>query len=89
MDRGVWWAGHSHTESDVTEMMKQQRSQLTDNVVMVLGEQGRDSVAYPFSPQLPSHPCCYVTLSRVPCAICCLSILNRECVHPKWNGLYF
>ena len=40
MDRGAWRAGHSpwgHTELEVTEMTKQQHSQLTNNVVMVLG----------------------------------------------------
>ena len=24
---------------------------------------------YPFSPKVPSHPCCHITLSRVSCAI--------------------
>ena len=56
MDRGAWRAGHSpwgHTELEVTEMTKQQHSQLTNNVVMVLGGHRRDSAAYPFSPQTP------------------------------------
>ena len=37
--------------------------------MIVLGEQQRDRVMYPFSPKLPSHPDCCITLSRVPCAI--------------------
>ena len=35
-----------------------------DNVVMVSGAQQSDSAAhtYPFSPKLPSHPGCHITL---------------------------
>ena len=42
-----------------------------NNVVIILGEQQRNSAMYmhPFSPKLPSHPDCHVTLSRVPCAV--------------------
>ena len=30
---------------------------------------------YPFSPKLPSHPGCQVTLSRVPCSTCTSSLI--------------
>ena len=44
-----------------------------NNVMIVSGKQWRDSAIYihmyPFSPKLPSHLGCYVTLSRVPCAM--------------------
>ena len=44
---------------------------LITNVVTDSGEQQRDSAIYmyPFSPKLPSHPGCHITLSRVPCTI--------------------
>ena len=44
--------------------------QPVNNVVMVSGEQRRDSAIHThvcILPQLPSHPGCHVTLSRVPC----------------------
>ena len=41
--------------------------------LIVSGEQQRDSAVsiytFPFSPRLPSHPGCLITLNRVPCAI--------------------
>ena len=41
-----------------------------NNIVIVSGEQGRDSAIhismYPFWPKLPSYPGCHITLSRVP-----------------------
>ena len=46
--------------------------QLMDNVVVVSGEQRRDSAIHihvSFSPKVPSHPGCHITLSRVPYAI--------------------
>ena len=39
---------------------------------MVSGEQEETQPyihTYPFSPKLPSHPGCHITLSRVPCAV--------------------
>ena len=43
-----------------------------NNVVVIPGEQQRDSAIYtdmyPFSPKLSSHPACRIALSRVPCA---------------------
>ena len=41
-------------------------SRLTNNVIIVSGEQRRNSVIYPFSPEFPSHTGCHVTLNRVP-----------------------
>ena len=44
----------------------------TDSVVIVTGEsEGAQPCKYmhPFSPKLPSHPDCHITLSRVSCAI--------------------
>ena len=45
---------------------------LINDVVAVSGRQGRDSAIHmhvSFSPKLPSHPGCRITLSRVPCAV--------------------
>ena len=44
----------------------------TNNVVIVSGEQQRDSATHihvSILPKLPSHPGCHITLSRVPCEI--------------------
>ena len=43
-----------------------------NNVVIISGRHQRDSAIhvymYPFSPKLPSHPGCHITLNRDPCA---------------------
>ena len=46
--------------------------QPTDTVVIVqVNSEGTQPYIYmgPFSPRLPSHPGCHITLSRVPCAL--------------------
>ena len=43
-----------------------------NNVIVVQVSSGGTQLymhRYPFSPELPSHPGCHITLSRVPCAI--------------------
>ena len=40
---------------------------------------------YPFSPNLPSHPGCHITLSRVPCAIWYRSLLVFQF---KYSSVY-
>ena len=47
---------------------------------------------YSFSPKLPSHPDCHITLDRVPCAKyvagpCWLSILNIALITKKVLGV--
>ena len=37
---------------------------------------------YPFSPKLPSHPDCHITLDRVPCAVCSRSL---SVIHFKYS----
>ena len=59
-------------ESNKTEELNWTDWQPINNVVIVSGEQRRDSAIHihvSILPQAPSHPGCHVTLCRVPCAV--------------------
>ena len=53
----------------------------------VSGGQKRDSAiyihTYPFSPKLPSHPGCHITLSRVPC----VHSMSLLVIHFKYSSV--
>ena len=76
MDGGAWWAAVYGVAQNRTRLKQTfivlGCSRLVNNVVIVLGEQQRNSVVHilhTVSPQAPSHPDCRITLSGVPSAI--------------------
>ena len=72
-DRGVWWGTiHGVPKSQMTEhachpsihrQLTMWSSQVDSKVIQPY------ICLYPFSPRLPSHPGCHVTLSRAPCSV--------------------
>ena len=60
-------------ESDTTERLTHTHTQPINSVVVVLGEQQRDSAIHIhvsfLLPPNPSHPGCHITSSRAPCGI--------------------